>query len=119
MSDQAISLYVQNIIDGLLERITLLENENRELRKRLGLNSSNSSLPPSNDTLSKKKNSKQLSLREKSGKKAGGQEGHKGTNLAWVEKPDFIITHEQKKCSNCKHKLDESMITGQESRQVS
>ena len=55
MSDQAISPHVQSIIDGLLERITLLENENRELRKRLGLNSSNSSLPPSSDTLSKKK----------------------------------------------------------------
>jgi transposase len=65
------------IINVLLILITILAN-------RLKLNSSNSSIPPSRDPnrLRKKK--------EKSGKKPGGQNGHKGTRLGQFENPDKI-----------------------------
>jgi transposase len=48
-----------------------------ELERRLGLNSSNSSKPPSTDGLSKKL-PRTRSLRERSNKPAGGQQGHPG-----------------------------------------
>jgi transposase len=68
-----------------------------ELERRLGMNSTNSSKPPSSDGLAKPK-PKPKSLREKTGKKPGGQEGHLGTTLTPKEEPDFIEIHEPNKC---------------------
>jgi len=53
-----------------------------ELERRLGLNSSNSGKPPSSDGLNKPV--RVNSLRERSGKKPGGQKGHKGETLRQV-----------------------------------
>ena len=58
----------------LTKEIELLKAENRELKERLNNNSSNSSLPPSKNFKKKKKN-----VRNTSGKKSGGQIGHKGS----------------------------------------
>ena len=55
------------------------------LTKRLGLNSKNSSKPPSSDPNRKKEPT------EKSTRKAGGQMGHVGTQLQPVKNPDEII----------------------------
>ena len=49
-------------------------------------NSQNSSLPPSRDPHKRTK-----SLREKSGRKPGGQVGHKGATRELVEEPDHTI----------------------------
>jgi transposase len=54
------------------------------LAQRLGLNSQNSNIPPSKDSHRKK------SLSKSSGKKAGGQIGHKGVTLAPVDEPDEV-----------------------------
>ncbi len=56
------------VIDALLERV-------EELERRLGLNSTNSGKPPSSEGLKRERRVK--SLREPSGKKSGGQEGHR------------------------------------------
>lgn len=45
---------LKNLIAQLLERISQLEAENAELRRRLGLNSHNSHKPPASDGLAKK-----------------------------------------------------------------
>ncbi|MFM9435419.1 hypothetical protein ACFDR9_002488 [Janthinobacterium sp. CG_23.3] len=55
------------LIDALFARLDAVE-------ARLGMNSENSSKPPSTDGLAKKK--KTQSLRGSSDKKAGAQEGH-------------------------------------------
>ena len=54
------------------------------LAQMLGLNSTNSSIPPSADPNRKKKSKSQ------SDKKPGGQKGHQGINLKPVDNPDII-----------------------------
>ena len=78
--------------EALLARIAALEALVAELQRRLGLDSSNSSKPPSSDGL-KKKPRVLGSLRGRSGKKSGGQAGHKGDTLKQVETPDRIERH--------------------------
>jgi transposase len=77
---------------SLLARIEVLE-------QRLGMNSTNSSKPPSSDGLARPNKRKPKSLREKTGRKPGGQEGHSGTTLAPKENPDIIVMHEPQRCS--------------------
>ena len=81
-----------------------------ELERRLGLNSSNSGKPPSSDGL--KKPPRTTSLRERSGKKTGGQKGHPGETLRRVENPDVIVDHYPEGCANCALKMTPEMDTG-------
>ena len=91
------------------ERIAALE-------RRLGLNSGNSGKPPSSDGL--KKPVRISSLREKSGKKTGGQPGHPGKTLRQTETPDAIIDHFPETCAGCGKALNETMATDLSARQV-
>ncbi|GHV55074.1 hypothetical protein FACS1894216_16460 [Synergistales bacterium] len=59
-----------------------------ELEIRLNQNSSNSSKPPSSDGLAKPVTK---SLRGKSGRKPGGQLGHKGHGLKIDREPDEVV----------------------------
>ena len=87
-----------------------------ELERQLGLNSSNSGKPPSSDGL--KKPARVSSLRERSGKKSGGQKGHPGKTLSRVEMPDAVIDHYPAACSECGAELSATMATGHTARQV-
>ena len=71
-----------------------------ELERRLGLNSSTSSKPPSSDGLGKRP-PRTRSLRERSKKPAGGQKGHPGKTLRAVDNPDHIVDHIPANCENC------------------
>lgn len=75
--DQQMSEATKSMFEVLILVITLLAN-------RIGLNSTNSSKPPSSDPNRKKR------PRSKSDKKPGGQKGHVGTTLTKVDDPDKI-----------------------------
>ena len=94
-----------------------LRAEVAELRRQLGMDSSNSSKPPLSDGL-KKKSRIPGSLRGRSGKKSGGQAGHKGDTLRQAEAPDRVVRHEAQACSRCRADLTAAMQTGVEKRQV-
>jgi transposase len=87
------------------EEIIRLKSENTELRRLLEESkhkktSTNSSIAPSQDI-----NRKTKSLRKKSNKKPGGQEGHEGLNLAFKSNPDKIIDLIPNYCQNCGREL--------------
>ena len=87
-----------------------------ELERRLGLDSSNSGKPPSSDGL--KKPVRVTSLRDRSGKKPGGQKGHKGETLRQVADPDVVIDHYPSACSGCGAGLDQDTSVDHSARQV-
>jgi transposase len=97
------------IIAKLTERIA-------ELERRLGLNSSNSSKPPSSDGLRKKPAPR--SLRTKGKKKSGGQPGHDGQTLKQVDNPDETLVHTVLCCSECGADLRAAVIDKIQKRQV-
>ena len=88
-----------SIIEKQREQIAALTARVAELERQLGLNSSNSGKPPSSDGL--KRPARTGSLREKSGKKSGGQRGHKGETLRQIETPDTVIDHYPELCPQC------------------
>jgi transposase len=63
-----------------------------ELEARLRQTPRNSSRPPSSEGLDKPP--PRRSLRKRSGRKPGGQDGHEGTTLARVPRPDREVRHE-------------------------
>src|SRR5258708_1234131 len=71
---------------ALNEQVKALEAQLHELQARLAKDSHNSSKPPSGDGLGRKTKS----LRRRSGKKAGGQLGHRGETLRLVATPDTV-----------------------------
>lgn len=82
----------KNEIDKLNKDITSLKAENKRLRNMIDKDSSNSSKPPSTDGFKEIPNS-----RVKTGKRPGGQKGHKGATLKLFPNPTKIVTH-KKKC---------------------
>jgi transposase len=95
--------------------VELLRAELAELKAQLGKNSSNSSKPPSSDGLAKPA---PKSLRGKSGRKPGGQMGHRGQTLAQVKVPDSWERHEPGRCRSCDGGLAGAPEVGVEARQV-
>ncbi len=103
-------------VEGLQAEVAALRAETAELKRRLGLDSSNSGKPPSSDGYGKKPHPQ--NLREKTGKQSGGQEGHAGTNLRQVENPDKIVVHCPEACAQCGAALGLEQATGYRKRQV-
>lgn len=108
---------IQELLASKDRRIAELEALVAELLRRLGLDSTNSSKPPSSDGLKKKPRAPR-SLRGKSGKPSGGQEGHAGDTLRQVAKPDFVVPHEARACERCCSPLDPKSRIAVEKRQV-
>ena len=93
-----------------IRELEYLEKENKQLKHDNAIlkdklakyenpkNSNNSSVPPSKD---ENRPFKSKSLRRKTGRKPGGQEGHEGTTLEMVSDPDEIIDHVPEYCECC------------------
>lgn len=95
--------------------IKLLEARVAELENNQKKDSSNSSKPPSSD-IGKAQRTK--SLRTRSGKKPGGQEGHSGETLCFAATPDAVVVHAAQECVCCGKNLQNVRVTDYECRQV-
>ena len=104
------------LVAALMAENRALKERVAELEWRLGRDSSNSGKPPSSDGL--KREARVRSLREPSGKKSGGQEGHEGKTLRQVDNPDEVIDYYPEVCANCGTALDAAAATDYQKRQV-
>jgi len=104
--DAVVKLFYETL-GKLAERLQRLEDQ-------IAKNSGNSSKPPSSDGLKKKSKS----LRQRSGKKSGGQPGHAGHTLKAVSTPDHVQIHRVKRCCHCQANLEEVAVQDCEKRQV-
>ena len=105
--EDAVVRLFHETVSKLAERIQRLEDQ-------IAKNSGNSSKPPSSDGLKKKPKS----LRQRSGKKSGGQPGHAGHTLKAVTTPDHVQIHRVKRCRHCQANLEEAEVQECERRQV-
>jgi transposase len=96
------------------EQISTLTKQVQELQARLAKDSHNSHLPPSSDRFVRQPKS----LRKKSGKKPGGQEGHPGATLKFSPMPDEVIVHAVERCEHCQQDLRHLAPVAVERRQV-
>ena len=103
------------VIEQLRTDNAALRAEVADLKHRLGLNSQNSSKPPSSDGLAKPA---PKSLRGKTNRKPGGQNGHPGSTLAQVAVPDEVLRHEPVACRGCGNGLAGAAEVGVHRRQV-
>ena len=107
-------LQLQATVAAQQEQITTLINRVVTLEARLKTDSHNSSKPPSSDPPAPKP----VSLRQKSGRKPGGQAGHPGRTLALVDTPDVLVTHTPSCCAGCGANLADTPPASVERRQV-
>jgi transposase len=105
---------VVKLVETLIATIQRLEARIETLEDQLAKDSHNSSKPPSSDGLKKKPKS----LRHKSGKKSGGQEGHPGHRLESVTNPTYVKVHPVTQCSHCHASLEGVKVDRYEKRQV-
>lgn len=83
--------------------------------------SHNSSLPPALDPPGVKAHNaarRTRSLGRRTGRKVGGQVGHRGSTLARVGSPDRVVTHAPQSCRRCAAALSCGAVTAVERRQV-
>ncbi len=103
--DKEMSSATKSLMELLLLIIKLLV-------KRLELDSSNSSKPPSQDPNRKRKD------KVGNGNNKGGKKGHEGTTLEKISEPDETIEHIVTECKKCHNNLKSQEAQSYESRQV-
>jgi len=102
------------LFNRLEEHIGHLETRLSELENRLAKDSRNSSKPPSGDGFGKRAKS----LRGKSKRKSGGQEGHPGRTLEWRDTVDAVVLHPVTQCQDCGVSLTEVAVQSYDLSQV-
>jgi len=119
------ALSVEQLLVSLAERdaalaqrdalIEVLVARVAELEARVGMNSRNSSKPPSSDGLGKPA---PTSSRRSSGRRPGKQPGGRGFRLAPRAVPDEVRIHAPTGCQGCGSDLADAPVVGVEVRQV-
>jgi transposase len=110
----------QTLRDDLAKALESLEQANariKQLEGQAAKDSHNSSKPPSTNGF-KEPVRKTASLREKSGKKSGGQAGHPGRTLMMVQQPDHTILLTPEQCQQCHQDLSQASLCRRERVQV-
>ena len=98
-------------IESLNHQLRKKNEEIAKLKNRLskheapGKNSGNSSTPPSKERMKDEIVRRTKTLRKPSGKKPGGQAGHKGHKLSCIDTPDEVIDDVSDYCTNCGESL--------------
>lgn len=123
--EQLLQLDKETLVDLLLmalARIAALEKQVAEQQERLqkledqlAKHSQNSGKPPSSDGLKK---AKTRSLGRSSGRRQGGQKGHKGHTLEMVAEPHYREVRALASCPHCAHDLSQEPVVGHEKRQL-
>jgi transposase/uncharacterized coiled-coil protein SlyX len=103
------------VVDQLVVRNEALTAEVAELRRRLGMNSRNSSKPPSSDGLDKPP---PRSTRKRSKRRPGRQPGAPGKTLTAVADPDEVVEHRPQRCRGCQTDLANAAVVDVDRRQV-
>ena len=109
---QAVVAFYEHHYESKLQK---LEARIKELEDQISKNSRNSSKPPSSDEYDKPAPKSQ---RKNTGRKAGGQKGHEGTNLKLVESPDEEELYQVEVCACCQKNLCGQKADSIERRQV-
>ena len=94
-ADDVLTKFLEADADSIFEELG-------ELRRKVGMNSGNSSLPPSSDRPWLR--SKKRSLRQKTGRRPGGQIGHPGSTIAVPHEADRVIMLYPPGCENCRRR---------------
>jgi transposase len=102
---------MQQLQQTVADQVTVIES----LQDQLAKNSRNSGKPPSSDGLKKLRTQ---NLRQKKGRRPGGQKGHQGHTLKMVEEPDHTQVHSVSSCPDCAADLQNIEPCGHEKRQV-
>jgi transposase len=102
------------------ELVARLEGEVAELKRRLGLDSSNSSRPPSSDSPYRRLPPKASGMPnpDEPRRKPGKQKGAKGKNRRQVTDPDEVVPVEPAECENCGADLADAPVARVFKRQV-
>ena len=104
----------QELIEQLQQQVASQADQVKALHNRLSKDSHNSHLPPSSDRFVRQPKS----LRKKSEKKSGGQEGHTGSSLQWSASPEEVVSQPVEPCQACQQDLHAVAACHVERRQV-
>jgi transposase len=91
------------LIEAQAVRIDELVARMEELERQAGRSSRNSSLPPSRDSPEARKQRP----KKPSGRKQGGQSGHRGQHRQMVADPDRVVEHWPSVCEGCGEQIGE------------
>ena len=106
MSDPG-ELSREELLAALAERdalIAALLAEIEQLKRRVGMDSSNSSMPPGSDGPAARAR-RASKPRKRSPRPRGGQPGHEGHSLAWRAAPDRVSVVLPVQCAGCGYDL--------------
>jgi transposase len=106
---------LQAEVSDLRGRDFQLQRRNAELEALVTKDSHNSSRPPSSDPPWAKRT---RSLRRPSGRRPGGQAGHRGETLRFSVRPDCTVEHRPRQCRSCYTSLATAQAVGHRRQQV-